>query len=149
LKTDTNHEDEPEPSKSRPTTKIVNILGWVHFVLGCLTVLIGVYAWLLSGLLVSAFGHHWGIEVFFTELAGVAALMTLLFACPEFVAARGIWRRRSWGYTLALIVGVVDGFLALFGLLAGSIGFIVVFGGSSLFTVVVLFNERYADEFEK
>lgn len=77
----------------------------------------------------------------------VLCVFIVVLSIPDFFAAYGVWHRQEWGRIVAIVLGVLNGVWAL----ASIFWFdpFSFFTGTAIctFTLVVLLQSRYADEF--
>jgi hypothetical protein len=87
--------------------KHVKILGWLHLVMSCFFLLVGVVvvAFLLFGGILSNDPEALGIM---TVVAVFVGGLLLVLGLPGIAAGFGLLKRKNWGRILAIIVGLLS-----------------------------------------
>lgn len=90
--------------------KHVRILGWLHIILGCIDLLIGLMAFgFLSGVgMLSGDPSAFGM---LSLIGGFAGVFMLIMAAPNFIVGFGLLRDwGGWVIVLAVILGLINVF---------------------------------------
>ena len=87
--------------------KHVKILGWLHLVMSCLFLIIGVIvaAVIIFGGVLSNDAEVLGV---FTVIAIFIGGLMLVLGLPGIAAGYGLLKRKNWGRILAIIVGLLN-----------------------------------------
>lgn len=113
----------------------VTILGWLHIVASGIFMIVGVFVFtLLTGIGVAA-GDPDAVAVLGVVGTAVGLLLAAL-SLPGLLAGYGLLRRKMWGRTLALVVGIINLVNVPIGTLIGA------------YTVWVLLQDSALDYFD-
>ena|SRR5688572_23569790 len=95
--------------------KHVKILGWLHIILGCIDLLIGLTAFgILTGIGALS-GDIMGFGVM-SAIGGFVGIIMLIMAIPNFICGLGLLRNwGGWVLVLAVILGVFNLFKIPYG----------------------------------
>jgi hypothetical protein len=87
--------------------KHVKILGWIHIIVSCLYLLIGlgVAAFLIFGGVLS---NDYGALGVMTVIALFVLGLLAVFSIPGIAAGIGLLKRKNWARILAIIVGLLN-----------------------------------------
>lgn len=123
---------------------MVTAVAIVHLFSGLLAVLCGSTLLLVGGLLLSTKsndGPAMGV------ISSIIAVVVYCLAIPDLIVAYGVWNRHYWGRTCGIIMACLNGLFALASIFWGDICSLAIDGFCCVFSLVVLLNPRYTEEF--
>ncbi|MCE7989382.1 MAG: hypothetical protein DYG89_50160 [Caldilinea sp. CFX5] len=85
----------------------INILAWLHIVGHAIFLIIGGFLFTLLTSIGAVSGDPQALAILSVVGTTVGLLLALL-ALPGMVAGYGLWRRRTWGRYLAIVVGIFN-----------------------------------------
>jgi hypothetical protein len=78
----------------------------------------------------------------------VIGVITMLIGIPTIVAGVGVMKRRSWGRILTIVIGVIAAVIGVLNLVQLNICGVIIYGAYAGVVLAILFNPRYAAEFQ-
>ncbi len=156
--------DQWDPGPGRytgPQSGAVTAVAIINFVLGGLTILVGLLAIVLGGTLIGMFtgaARDAGANAGDAAAMGMGIIVAVAF-CIWIIgglyifAGMGVLHRKQYGRIITLILGALAGLSAIMALTgigrnpAGSIMQLLINGGYCVFVYVVLLNSQNAAEF--
>jgi hypothetical protein len=93
-----------------PMERHVHLLGVLWLVLGVLTGLLGIAAFIVAHVLFGPGGAatQEGAPLFLRPLLSLVSILVLIKAAASFLAGLGLLQRQPWGRVLALVLGFIS-----------------------------------------
>ena len=143
-----------------PPSGAVTAVAIVNFVVGAMNLMCGGALAFGGGLLASVIGTAAREDPNISpEEAAAAAgvvggvvvaigVIIIIFSLPMFIAGYGVTKRVQWARILTIVLGVISCLFALVDLVQMNLCGLVLHAGYGVFVLVVLFNAKYAAEFD-
>jgi hypothetical protein len=131
----------------REESVLVTVIALLNLIVGVLNVACGLLLTAGAGVVASHFRYDGPTGAFLGGAIGVLAVVVLLLAVPNLLAAYGVWVRAYWGYVLALVLAGINGLWALASIFWFDPCSVFLCGGFAIYTFVVLLQSKYAAEF--
>ena len=143
-----------------PPSGAVTAVAIVNFVVGAMNLMCGGALAFGGGVLAAIIGTAAQEDPNFSAeeaaaaagaLGGVVVIIgvvIIIFSLPMFVAGYGVTKRFPWARILTIVLGVISCVFALVDLVQVNLCGLVLHAGYGVFVLVILFNAKYAAEFD-